>query len=70
MLKIGSVDIVECVIQSKVRTHDLHSDHVVHRQSRGLNSRLYPIHDELRFYPGVFRGPVSMRIYTNMTGDI
>ena len=70
MLKIGSVDIIECVIQSEVRTHDLHRDDVVHGQSRGLNGRLYTIHDELRFNPWVFRSPVSLRIYTNMTGNI
>jgi hypothetical protein len=70
MLKVGPVDIIECVIQSEVRTHDLHRDNVVHRQSRGLNGRLYTIHDELRFNPGIFRGPVSLRIYTDMTGNI
>jgi hypothetical protein len=70
MLKIGSVDIIERVIQSEVCTHDLHRDNVIHGQSCGLNGSLYTIHDEFRFNPGVFRGPVSLGIYTNMTGNI
>ncbi len=70
MLKIGSVDIIERVIQSEVRTHDLHRYNIIHRQSCGLHGSLNTIHDEFRFNFGIFRGPVSLGIYTNMTGNI
>jgi hypothetical protein len=70
MLKVVPIDIIECVIQSEICAHNLHRDNVIHRQSRGLNGRLYTIHDEFCFNPGVFRGPVSIRVYTNMAGNI
>lgn len=68
--KVVPVDRVERVVQSEVRTEDLHRHDIVHGQSRGLHRRLDAVHDPFGLDPRILRGSAGLRVYPDMAGDI
>src|SRR5437588_8436699 len=70
LVKVGLINVVECLVVLQIAAKYLHRDDVIHGQPGLLYGGLYALHDELRFLLRICRCLPRFGIEPNVPGNV